>query len=182
MENDNVSISEFLEGIGFSQEDIDDILVYATNETDKKVLLEKLKYLVSIGYDADSITTILEEDITFMTEPLELIKANVAVLSKFLEPPEIIRATDVTPELLTIPEGELDKNISLIGILFNDIDTVKIIIQDRGEILTYKPDYLSDKLTFFVNNGLKNKILSIIIENAEVFDLDNNEIDVEELK
>ena len=88
----------------------------------------------------------------------------------------------MTPEILTIPEGELDKNITLIGMLFNDIETIKIIIVDRGEVLTYKPDYLADKLTFFINNGLKDRILNIIVENVEVFDLDNDEINIEELK
>ncbi len=55
-------------------------------------------------------------------------------------------------------------------------------MQDRGEILTYKPDYLSDKFSFFINNGLKDQILKIIIENVEIFDLENYEINLEELK
>ena len=63
-----------------------------------------------------------------------------------------------------------------------DNESLKIVIEDRGELLTYKPDYLSDKFTFFVSEGLKESILKIIIDNVEVFDLDNDEIDIEELK
>ena len=59
---------------------------------------------------------------------------------------------------------------------------MKIIIQDRGEILTYKPDYLSDKFSFLINNGLKENILKILIENIEIFELDNDEINIEDLK
>lgn len=78
--------------------------------------------------------------------------------------------------------GELEQNIRLLKLVIENEEAQKIILQDRGEILTYKPDYLSDKFSFFINNGLKENILKIIIENVEIFDLDNDEINIEELK
>ena len=77
MSEDNMMIEDYLKEIGFEDDEIEDILVYASNDTDKKVLYEKLKYLVPLGLDSDDVRNILEQDITFMTEPLELIKSNV---------------------------------------------------------------------------------------------------------
>ncbi len=175
-------IEEYLKKIGFDEEDIETILEYANNEIDRKILHEKIKYLISLGLDARQIRIIIEEDLTFVTEELEQIKKNSQVLKKYLDEEEIKAALEVTPELLTIKENELERNINLLSLIIKDKEILKIIIQDRGEILTYKPDYLSDKFSFFINKGLKDNLLKIIIENIEVFELDNDEINIEELK
>ncbi len=175
-------IEEYLKKIGFDEEDIETILEYANNEIDRKILHEKIKYLISLGLDARQIRIIIEEDLTFVTEELEQIKKNSQVLKKYLDDEEIKAALEVTPELLTIKENELERNINLLSLIIKDKEILKIIIQDRGEILTYKPDYLSDKFSFFINKGLKDNLLKIIIENIEVFELDNDEINIEELK
>ena len=176
------NLEEYLAKLGFDQDGIDSILVYANNDLDKKSIKEKIDYLISIDLNPNVILNIIEEDLTFVTVDLETIKKNVETLLKYLNHEEYIEALELTPEFLTMDNDDLEKNIKLIGILYPNIDTVKIIIQDRGEILTYKPDYLSKKLEFFINNGLKDRILNIIIENVEVFDLENDEIDIEELK
>ena len=88
----------------------------------------------------------------------------------------------MAPEILTMKKDDLKRNINLLDIIINNSEILKVIMQDRGEILTYKPDYLSDKFTFLINNGLKENILKILIENIEIFDLDNSEINIEELK
>lgn len=179
---EELSIEEYLKKIGFGEEEISSILEYASNEIDRKILHEKIKYLISLGLDARQIRIVIEEDITFVTEELELIKSNGETLKKYLSGEELKNALEVTPEFLSMKTGELEQNIRLLNLVIEDKESQKIIMQDRGEILTYKPDYLSDKLSFFINNGLKENILKIIIENVEIFDLDNDEIDVEELK
>lgn len=178
----NNDIENYLEKIGFDKEDIDSILEYTTNEIDRKVLHEKIKYLISLGLNATQIRIVIEEDITFITEELELIQNNGELLKKYLNEDEIKIALEVTPELLTMKKGELEQNIRLLNLVIENDEYLKIIMQDRGEILTYKPNYLSDKLSFFINNGLKDKILDIIIQNIEVFDLENEEIDLKKLK
>lgn len=182
MKDINIDIEEYLKKIGFDEEDISFILEYASNEIDKKVLHEKIKYLISLGLDARQIRIIIEEDLTFVTEELEVITSNGDILKKYLDNEELKNALEVTPELLSMKAGELEQNIRLLNLVIKDKEVQKIIIQDRGEILTYKSDYLSDKLSFFINSGLKENILKIIIENVEIFDLDNYEIDVESLK
>lgn len=183
MENtENVIIENYLKKIGFEEEDIEYILKYAENEIDSKILHEKIKYLISLGLNARQIRIVIEEDITFVTENLELIKSNGEILKKYLNPEEVVNTLEVTPELLTIAQNELERNINLLSLLITDKEVLKIIIQDRGEILTYKPDYLSDKFSFLINNGLKENILKILIENIEIFELDNDEINIEDLK
>ena len=182
MKEENLNIKEYLKKIGFEQEDIEFILEYASNEIDQKVLHEKIKYLILLGLDARQIRIIIEEDLTFVTEDLKTITENGNILKKYLNSEEIVNALEVSPELLTLNLGDLEQNIRLINLVIPNDETLKIIIQDRGEILTYKPDYLSDKLSFFINNGLKEQILKIIIESAEIFELDNDEINLEELK
>ncbi len=182
MEKQEITIKEYLRKIGFDEEEISSILEYASNEIDRKVLHEKIKYLISLGLDARQIRIVIEEDITFVTENLETIVQNGDILKKYLNEEEIKNALEVTPEFLSMKKGELEQNIRLLNLVVEDRESQKIIIQDRGEILTFKPDYLSDKFSFFINNGLKENILKIIIENVEIFDLDNSEINLDELK
>ena len=179
---ENMGIDEYLKKIGFEAEEIEEILEYANSEIDRKVLHEKVKFLISLGLEARQIRIVLEEDLLFVTEDFELIKENAAVLTKYLDQEEIKNTLETTPEILTVRKEELERNINLLKLVINDEESLKIVIQDRGEILTYKPDYLSDKFTFFVSKGLKENFLKIIIENVEIFELDNDEIDVEELK
>lgn len=183
MENvEKISIEEYLKKIGFEQEEVEEILEYANSEIDRKVLHEKVKYLISLGLEARQIRIILEEDLLFITEDFNIIQVNGASLSKLLNEDELKNTLETTPELLTMKNEDLERNINLLKLVVPDEESLKVVIEDRGELLTYKPDYLSDKFTFFVSEGFKEDILKIIIENVEVFDLDNDEIDLEELK
>lgn len=179
---ENIGIDEYLKKIGFDEEEIEEILEYANSEIDRKVLHEKVKYLISLGLEARQIRIVLEEDLLFMTEDIEIIKENGAFLVTILDEEEIKNTIETTPEILTVKKEDLERNYNLLKLVIPDEESLKIVIQDRGELLTYKPDYLSDKFTFFVSEGLKDNILKIIIDNVEVFDLDNDEIDLEELK
>lgn len=182
MEDKEIDIKQYLNKIGFDEEDIETVLTYASNEIDQKSLHEKIKYLISLNLSASQIRIILEEDLTFVTEELSLIKSNVEVLKQYLNSEEIINTLEVSPEVLTLKNGDLEQNIKLIKLIIPEEESFKIVLQDRGELLTYKPDYLSDKLSFFIKNGLKEELLRIIIEDVEIFELDNDEINIEELK
>ena len=58
-------------------------------------------------------------------------------------------------------------------------ETVNVILRDRIEILTYNTDYLSKRLAYLVENGLKDKIETIILSRIEIFDLEDDEIEFE---
>ena len=137
---ENMGIDEYLKKIGFEAEEIEEILEYANSEIDRKVLHEKVKFLISLGLEARQIRIVLEEDLLFVTEDFELIKENAAVLTKYLDQEEIKNTLETTPEILTVRKEELERNINLLKLVINDEESLKIVIQDRGEILTYKPD------------------------------------------
>ena len=60
---ENIGINEYLKKIGFDEEEIEEILEYANSEIDRKVLHEKVKYLISLGLEARQIRIVLEEDL-----------------------------------------------------------------------------------------------------------------------
>ena len=179
---DKLTIEDYLQKVGFGNEEIEIIMEYAVNDIDKDVLHEKIKYLISLGLDPRHIRIIIEEDITFVTEEISLIVRNGEFLKSILDKDSLMDALEVTPELLTVKEGNLEENLKLLKIVVHDIEILKVLILDRGELLTYKPNYLSEKLSFLVENGLKDKLVKILIEEVEIFDLDNDEIDLEYLK
>ena len=109
MENvEKISIEEYLKKIGFEQEEVEEILEYANSEIDRKVLHEKVKYLISLGLEARQIRIILEEDLLFITEDFNTIQINGASLSKLLNEDELKNTLETTPELLTM-KNESDK-------------------------------------------------------------------------
>lgn len=179
---DELSMEEYLKKIGFGEEEISFIMEYAVNEIDKNVLHEKIKYLIKLGLDPRRIRIVIEEDMTFVTEEISLIVKNGEVLKAYLKDAEILDAIEVTPELLTVKEGYIEENIKLLKIIIPDDEILKMLLLDRGELLTYKPKYLSEKLSYLIENGLKDKIVKILIEEVEIFDLDNDEIDLDYLK
>ena len=179
---DNLDINEYLKKVGFGEDEISYILEYATNEIDKNSLHEKIKYLISLGLDPRRIRIVIEEDMTFVTEELSLIIKNGEILKSYLDQDELINSLEVTPELLTVKEGKLEENINLLKLLVNDKEILKVILMDRGEVLTYTPKYLSEKLSYLIENGLKDNIVKILIEEVEALELDNDEIDLDYLK
>ena len=51
-----------------------------------------------------------------------------------------------------------------------------------SEILSFNTDYLEKRFEFFIKNGLKDKIKTIILNKIEAFEDDEEDIDLEELK
>ena len=158
---ENIGINEYLKKIGFDEEEIEEILEYANSEIDRKVLHEKVKYLISLGLEARQIRIVLEEDLLFMTEDIEMIKENGAFLVTILDEEEIKNTIETTPEILTVKKEDLERNYNLLKLVIPDEESLKIVIQDRGELLTYKPDYLSDKFTFFVNELIHFSVFKV---------------------
>lgn len=179
---DKLSIEEYLKVVGFEPEDIAMIMEYGVNEIDKESLHEKIKYLISLGLDPRRIRIVIEEDITFVTEEISLIVNNGTFLKSILSEEELIDCLEVTPELLTVKDGYLKENLGLLKLIIKEDEVLKMLLLDRAELLTYKPKFLSEKLSYLIENGLKDKLVKILIEEIEIFDLDNDEIDLEYLK
>lgn len=179
---DKLNIEEYLKVVGFEVEDIDIIMEYGINEIDKELLHEKIKYLISLGLDPRRIRIVIEEDITFVAEETSLIVSNGTFLQSILSEEELIDCLEVTPELLTVKKGYLKENLGLLKLIVKEEEVLKMLLLDRAELLTYNPKFLSEKLSYLIENGLKDKLVKILIEEIEIFDLDNDEIDLEYLK
>lgn len=175
-------LKEYLSILGFEGKEIDGILEQVDTEIDVKMLHEKIKFLIKIGLDKNIIGIIIDENLLFLTSDLETIEKNVKVLQKYLSKDEVINAIEITPELITLLQNTLQTNLNMLNIIIEDSKLVKEIIINNGEILLYNTNYLQKRFEFFIKNGLKEKIRSFIIENIELFDVEENEIDIEELK
>lgn len=179
---DELSLEEYLNKLRFDEETNEMIMSYSVNDIDKEVLHEKIKYLISLGLDPRRIRIVIEEDMTFVTEEIAIIVKNGEFLKGYLNPEELLDTLEVTPELLTVKEGYIEENIRLLNLIVTDKEVLKMLILDRGELLTFKPKYLSEKLSYLIENGLKDKLIKILIEEIEIFDLDNDEIDLDYLR
>ena len=63
----------------------------------------------------------------------------------------------------------------------NEKDLINMLKIDC-EILTFNTDYFEKRLEFLIKNGLKDAIKSIILNDIEAFEDEEDEIDLEELK
>lgn len=174
-------LSKFLKKIGFDEESIEDILLFSNNEIDIKDLYNKVKYLTDIKCSARVIRIIIEENPLFFTTELEDIEK---VINYFIQKglqEYVSNILEVCPEILSVQVGKIQKNEEILKFLINE-DKVKMLLRDRTEIFTYNNDYLANRIRFFVENGLKDKIEKIIITRIEVFELEEDEIDLQELQ
>lgn len=182
MKNNKEILETFLKKIKFKDDEIIEILNLVDNDIDIQALFDKIRFLADLNLHKRVIRIIVEENPFFLTDEISLIKENVSILNKYATLEEIAIILEVTPEILSMKQGDLEQNLKLIKIISNNEENFKIILKDRGEVLTYNPDYLSKKLEFLVKNGLKENIENIIISNMEIFDLENDEIDLKKLK
>ncbi len=175
-------LKEYLKVLEFEENDIQEILQLVSSEIDIKSLHEKLKFLVSKGLDKTSLKIIIDENLLFLTSNIKTIEKNMEILEKYLSQNEILMSLGLTPELITLQEENLQSNINMLKIIFGSDDEVKEIIINYGEILLYNTKYLEKRFEYFIKNGLKDQIKNYIIEDIELFDLEEDEIDLEDLK
>lgn len=177
------TLEEVLRKIKFNEEEIEDIKEFVKNEIDIKELCTKILYLYELNCSPRIIRIIIEENILFLSTELKEIEAVVNYikekdLGEYLED-----LLEVNPDLITEPVEKLRRNENLLKMMLSE-EKVKTLLRDRIEILTYNTDYLSKRLAYLVENGLKDKIEDIILSKIEIFDLEDDEIEfeVEEMK
>lgn len=174
-------LEEFLKKIGFENEEVEEILEFANNEIDCKGIYEKIDYLKNLNIDNRIIKIIIEENPLFLTSELSEIETVIEYLKEKGLEEYIVNILEVDPEIINTPVDTLRKNEKLLKMIMSE-EKVKLLLRDRIEILTFNSDYLSKKLAFLIENGLKEKITYIILSNIEIFYLEDDEIDIEELK
>lgn len=171
---------KFLEKIKF--QDIDEILELVDNDIDIKSLYAKMELLVNSKIPVRIIRIIIDENPLFLTEELETLQKNMEILKKYLDLKDISILLEVSPDVLTMENDYLEQNIKLVKIISKSDESFKIILKDRGDILTYRPDYLSKRLAFLAQNGFKECLEDIVMQEIDIFDYEEDEIDIDELK
>ena len=175
-------LKEYLLSLKFKEEDIDEILDNLENEIDQKDLHEKIKFLISLKLDIRVIRILIEENPLFMTTNLEDIKQIVELLKSLKLDEYISDILEMNPELLSTSKDKIITNINLLKVLIPEEKKFFEILKERIEIFTYNTDYLEKRLEFFIKHGFKEHIYKIILRYMELFDEEEEDINIEELK
>lgn len=172
------TLEEVLRKIKFTEEEIEDIKEFVENEIDIKELCSKIIYLSELGLSSRVIRIIIEENILFLSTELKEIEEVVNYIKEKGLTEYIDNIFEVNPDLISESAQKLRRNENLLKLMLPE-ETVNVILRDRIEILTYNTDYLSKRLAYLVENGLKDKIETIILSRIEIFDLEDDEIEFE---
>ena len=176
-----MNLDEYLKELGFNEDEIDEIMIYAGNDIDINGIKNKVEYLHNLGCSSRIIRITIEENPLFLLTELEEIKKVIEyVKEKGLEE-YITDIIEVEPEFLSTPIEKIRKNEEILKLVVPE-SNIKILLRDRTVIYTYNNDYLANRLRILVENGLKSKIAKIILSNIEIFDLEDDEINFDELK
>ena len=176
-----MELEKYLESLGFGEEEIDEIMIYAGNDIDIAGIKNKVDYLNSLKCSSRVIRIIIEENPLFLLTELEEVKKVIAYLKEKGLEEYITDILEVEPEFISTKIDVIRKNEEILKLIVSEAH-VNILLRDRTIIFTYNNDYLANRLRLLVENGLKDKIAKIILNNIEIFDLEDDEIDFEELK
>ncbi len=149
-------------------------------ETDYQSIIAKFEILHHEGIDINSIQDDLMENPFFITcEPKE-VETNIATLKKYVDSNEINKVISMNPDYLTIEGNHFEQNIKMLKVILSD-EMFNVLLKGNGEILTFNSDYLEKRLEFFIKNGFKNRLEEFIIGRIDLFDMDEDEINLDEL-
>lgn len=173
-------LKKFLEELKYEESSIDDILELVDNENDIKSLYEKIEFLNKIGVTGEGIDIILSDNPLFLTTDIETVKRSVNFL-KNIKLENLAKILEINSELLSTQDKIMSENYKLLKVLMPEKEVLNMLKID-SEILSFNTDYLEKRFEFFIKNGLKDKIKTIILNKIEAFEDEEEEIDLEELK
>ena len=173
-------LKKYFDELKYSESIQIEILESVETEKDIESLYEKIKFLNKNGVPAEGIEMIFNENPLFITTSLETVKNNVNFL-KNINLENIPRTLEINPELLSTSDKIMSENYKLLKILMSEKDLANMLKIDC-EILTFNTDYFVKRLEFLIENGLKDCIKNIILNDIEVFEDEEDEIDLDELK
>lgn len=176
-----MNLEDYLNQLGFSEDEIDEIMIFAGNDIDINGIKKKVEYLHDLGCNSRIIRIAIEENPLFLITELEDIKKVIEYIKEKGLEEYITEIIEMEPEVLSTSIEKIRKNEEILKLVVPE-SNIKILLRDRIIIFTYNNDYLANRLRLLVEQGLKDKIAKIILTNIEVFDLEDDEIDFDELK
>ena len=149
-------------------------------ENDFNSIILKFEILNHEGINVNTIQDEIVENPFFLTcEPKEFEK-NIEILKKYVDSNEIANVIEMNPEYLTIQKDYFEQNIKMLKIILSE-ENFEFLLKGNGEIFTFNSDYLEKRLEFFIKNGLKDKLETLIVERIDLFEADEDEIDFDEI-
>ena len=173
-------LKKILVELSYSEELQSEILETVETEKDIESLYSKINFLNKTGVPAEGIEMIFQENPLFLTTTLETVKNNVNFL-KNINLENIPRTLEINPELISTTGTIMSDNYKLLKILMSERDLASML-KINCEILTFNTDYFEKRLEFLIKNGLKDAIKNIILNDIEVFEDDEEDINLEEIK
>ena len=149
-------------------------------ESDFQSIIAKFEILHHEKININAIEEALMENPFFITCEPKDVETNIAVLKKYVKPEEISKVIEMNPDYLTIEGNHFEQNIKMLKVILSD-EMFDVLLKGNGEILTFNSDYLEKRLEFFINNGFKNRLEEFIIGRIDLFDMEEDEINLEEL-
>lgn len=149
-------------------------------ETDYQSIIVKFEILHHEGIDINAIQEELMENPFFVICDPKVVETNLEVLKKYVEPEEISKVIEMNVDYLTIEENHFEQNIKMLKVILPEA-SFNLLLKGHGEILTFNSDYLEKRLEFFIKNGFKDRLEEFIIGRIDLFDMDEDEINFDEL-
>lgn len=177
------SVKEFktyMASLGVEESFTEYLLMMLEGENNLQSLIVKIEILHSEGIDINALTEELMENPFFIVEEPKVIEHNIEVLKKYIDKKELTKTLEMNIDYLTVPENSLEQNIKMVKLLVSP-KVFDVLLKAHGEIFTFNADYLEKKFEFFIKNGLKDKIEELIMSKIEIFEMDEEEINLEEL-
>ncbi len=177
------SVKEFkayMASLGVEESFTEYLLMMLEGENNLQSLIVKIEILHSEGIDINALTEELMENPFFIVEEPKVIEHNIEVLKKYIDKKELTKTLEMNIDYLTVPENSLEQNIKMVKLLVSP-EVFDVLLKAHGEIFTFNADYLEKKFEFFIKNGLKDKIEELIMSKIEIFEMDEEEINLEEL-
>lgn len=173
-------LEKYFEELNYGESLKQEVLESVETEKDIETLYEKIKFLNKTGVPAEGIEMIFNENPLFITTTIETVKNSVNFL-KNINLENIPRTLEINPELLSTSDKTMSENYKLLKILMPEKDLANMLKIDC-EILTFNTDYFEKRLEFLIKNNLKDYIKEIILNDIEVFEDEEDEIDLDDLK
>lgn len=170
-----------IEELKYPEEIAEELIQYVDNERDIESLNEKIKILDKYGVNYDGVEIILADNPLFLTTPVDTVKASLNFL-KNIKIDNLGSLIQINSELLSTSDKTMSENYKLLKIVIpNERELINMLNID-SEILSFNTEYFERRLEFLIKNGLKDKIKEIILNYFDVFEDEEDEINIKELK
>ena len=162
--------------LGFEEDEIQELLEYATNDIDAKELKRKIEFLISLRLRNETILMIISENPLFITTELEDMMNTVDYLKNKLNENDVSVVLGLEPYAITTSREYFERNEHEIGKYVGE-EGIKEELLSNTELFTFEPEFLAERIDYLISKGHKDHLEDIFVDDIDFFYLDDDEID-----